>query len=155
MRVELRKAKVVGWFVGALSVILTLAGPLPTARAADAVYERQVRPMMAANCVRCHSGRKNKGGLDLSTREKILLGGDSGPAVAAGKPKESLLLEVLLPKGKPHMPPKKQLRPVEIASLSKWIEGLKAADVAQAGNQKNPPNKRRKREKDDDDDDDD
>ena len=151
----MKKSHCVAWFAGVSTVCTSLAGPLPTAGAVDAVYERQVKPMMAANCVRCHSGRKNKGGLDLSTREKLILGGDSGPAVAAGKPKESLLLEVLLPKGKPHMPPKKQLRPAEIASLSKWIEGLKAADVPQAGKQKNPPKKRRKREKDDDDDDDD
>ncbi len=155
MGIELRKAKVVAWFAGVLTFCTSVAGPLPSAKAADAVYERQVKPMMTANCVRCHSARKNKGGLDLSTREKLLLGGDSGPAVTAGKPKESMLLEVLLPKGKPHMPPKKQLRPAEIASLSKWIEGLKAADVPQADKQKNPPKKRRKREKDDDDDDDD
>ncbi len=147
MRIHRRIAKTVGGLGGFLAVWLSLAGPIPWARAADPLFDRQVRPILNSSCVRCHSGRKNRGGLDLSTREKLLLGGDSGPSVVPGKPADSILIDVLSPRGKPHMPPKKQLPPAAIATLTRWVGTLKASDVSAGANQNAAPNKGRAKKK--------
>lgn len=124
--------RVVSWLtIAATAYSLGLAYS-SSAAAADPVFDRQVKPILTANCARCHAGRKIKGGLDLSTRAKLLLGGDSGPAVVPGKPADSLLIEVLGANGKPHMPPKRQLPPAAIAELTKWVATVKAADVPAA-----------------------
>src|SRR5688572_33248307 len=60
------------------------------------------------NCLSCHNAEKSKGGLQLTSREALLKGGDNGPVVAPGEPQESLIFKVLAPDADPHMPPKKQ-----------------------------------------------
>ncbi len=57
------------------------------------------------HCYECHSAgaKKIQGGLTLDTREGLLRGGESGPAVVPGKPGQSLLIQAfgrtsLLPK---------------------------------------------------------
>ncbi|MCL6482542.1 MAG: hypothetical protein K6U02_12560, partial [Firmicutes bacterium] len=54
-------------------------------------FEKQVRPILATRCYECHSGRvdKPKGGLRLDLREAAFKGGDTGPAIVPGKPRES------------------------------------------------------------------
>ena len=146
--IEVKTLRFVLWFVAGAVGSLLLSGPVSQAQAAppapnqavDAVFEKQVKPILAANCVRCHSGRKIKGGIDLSSRDKLLLGGDTGPSVVAGKPADSLLVEVLGAGGTPHMPPKKQLPPAAVAVVSTWIGGLKAGDIPTGTNQQASPN---------------
>ncbi len=147
MRIHRSNAKVLGGLGGFLVTWLWLAGPLPGAGAADPLFDKQVQPILNSSCVRCHSGRKNRGGLDLSTREKLLLGGDSGPSVVPGKPAESILIDVLAPRGKPHMPPKKQMPPAAIAILTRWVGTLRASDVPVGANQNAAPNKGRAKKK--------
>ena len=85
-------------------------------------FETEVRPLLAENCFDCHSARsdKLKGGLRLDSRETILAGGDSGPAVVAGKPDESLLMEAVRYQGL-EMPPERRLSANDVAKLEKWI----------------------------------
>src|SRR4051812_32379504 len=57
-------------------------------------FEKKVRPILVQHCYGCHSADTNsKGGLRVDDRKGLLVGGDSGPAVVPGKPKESLLLK--------------------------------------------------------------
>lgn len=72
-------------------------------------------------CLGCHKPGKAKGGLLLTTPEKMLAGGDSGPSVVPGKADKSLLYEVLLPDADDHMPPKKQLPDSAVAAIKTWI----------------------------------
>lgn len=72
-------------------------------------------------CVGCHKPGKAKGGLLLTTREKMLAGGDNGPAVVPGKPAESPLHQLVLADADPHMPPKKQLDAQAAQALAAWI----------------------------------
>src|SRR5262245_39169400 len=46
-------------------------------------FENHIRPVLAENCYKCHSqqAEKVKGGLLLDTREGVLKGGDTGPAI--------------------------------------------------------------------------
>jgi hypothetical protein len=129
-----------------LAVLLALAAGRVEAAdpdaAAVAFFEKQVRPLLSEHCHGCHSAKANKtrGGLALDSREAILAGGDSGPAVVPGKPEQSLLLSAARgTKAELQMPPKgkAKLRPQQIAVLEKWIKdgavypaGGKAAAVA-------------------------
>ncbi|HEU0011733.1 MAG TPA: c-type cytochrome domain-containing protein, partial [Verrucomicrobiae bacterium] len=50
--------------------------PPPAARAVE--FQRDIQPIFAASCVKCHGRGKAKGGFKLDTRESFLKGGDSG-----------------------------------------------------------------------------
>lgn len=78
---------------------------------------------LKANCFECHNPKKSKADLVLTSREAMLKGGDSGPALVSGKALESLIVEVLAPDADPHMPPKKQLTDQQILEIKKWIDG--------------------------------
>src|SRR5262249_3689590 len=57
------------------------------------------------------------------SREAMLKGGDSGPAVVPGKSDESLLIQAIRHEGDLAMPPKKpKLSDEVIASFVKWVD---------------------------------
>src|SRR5688500_11970354 len=95
------------------------------ARAADPAiefFEKSVRPVLVEKCLSCHA-EKAKGGLRLDTRDAVLKGGERGPSVVPGKPKEGLLLKALRHTDEDlKMPPSGKLPDREIAALEKWIE---------------------------------
>ncbi|HSI14481.1 MAG TPA: PSD1 and planctomycete cytochrome C domain-containing protein [Chthoniobacter sp.] len=92
-----------------------------------AFFEKNIRPVLADKCYKCHSAQseKVKGGLLLDTREGIRMGGDNGHAVVPGNLKESLLVTALHWKDKDmQMPPEKdggKLPDNVIADFEKWI----------------------------------
>ena len=60
--------------------------PAQTSPAASAdFFETKVRPVLANNCYNCH-GNSQLGGLRLDSREGMLKGGKSGPAIVPGDP---------------------------------------------------------------------
>jgi hypothetical protein len=105
--------------------------PVTLERPAD--FREDVLPILQAKCLACHSASKKEGGLVLETAASIRTGGDSGPAVVAGKPDESLLALSAGRRGDPSaMPPIPNganavpLTPQELALLTLWIsEGAK------------------------------
>ena len=45
-------------------------------------FEKHVRPILIEKCLECHSTKTQRnGGLSIDSKESILHGGDSGPAV--------------------------------------------------------------------------
>src|SRR6516165_7270508 len=56
-------------------------------------FERDIWPIVAANCVSCHGADPLKGGLDLRSVATMRRGGKSGPALDPSDPEASLLLE--------------------------------------------------------------
>ena len=86
-------------------------------------FERNIRPVLVNNCYKCHSteARNLKGNLFLDSKLGILNGGDSGPAIIAGKPDESILLSALQHQDTLKMPPKNKMPDGIIANFSKWI----------------------------------
>jgi Planctomycete cytochrome C len=67
-------------------------------------FEARIRPILAANCYDCHTDEP-KAGLRLDSREAILKGGASGPAIEPGKPDASLLIKAVRREPKaPEMP---------------------------------------------------
>ena len=79
--------------------------------------------ILKANCVSCHDAEKRKGGLDLGTREAMMVGGDGGAVVSEGMPDQSVLLTCLAAEADPHMPPKKQLSVEQVGVLAEWLRG--------------------------------
>src|SRR5947209_8195239 len=74
----------------------TQLGSSTASRETAKFFEKEVQPILKANCFACHGGEKKiKGGLRLTSREAILQGGDSGPAVDPEKPDQSLLLRAI------------------------------------------------------------
>jgi mono/diheme cytochrome c family protein len=85
-------------------------------------YEKDVRPILKAHCFHCHGESGTvEGSLDLRLRHYLMSGGDSGPAIAPGAPKESLLLARV---ESAEMPPgeNQRLSDREIQTLRLWIE---------------------------------
>lgn len=91
-------------------------------------FEKEILPILRANCLACHNTTKAKADLNLETPQLILKGGDSGPAVKPGKSAESLLFEVSSHAEDPVMPPKgnksgaRDMTPKELALLKLWID---------------------------------
>ncbi len=88
-------------------------------------FEARVRPVLVDRCYKCHShdADKIKGGLMLDTREGMLHGGDTGPAVAPGKPEDSLIIDAIGYKDQDlQMPPKgERLSDQQVADIAEWI----------------------------------
>jgi hypothetical protein len=111
-------------------ITLTQAAPAQVPAAAISpddmqFFEAKIRPVLADNCYKCHSrdADKIKGGLMLDTREGMLHGGDTGPAIAPGKPEDSLLIDAISYKDADlQMPPKGAKLPDNvIADITEWI----------------------------------
>jgi len=80
-------------------------------------FERQVRPVLVEQCYSCHSAEAKKGvkgGLRLDSREGLLKGGDTGPAIVPGHPEQSLLIRAVRYESDDlQMPPKGKHLPAE------------------------------------------
>ena len=87
-------------------------------------FATQVRPIFARVCFKCHGPEKQRGGLQLDSRNSVLKGGDSGePAIVPGDPDASALLErVASDDSNLRMPPKGEpLAAGELALLKRWV----------------------------------
>lgn len=84
-------------------------------------FETKVRPVLVEHCVKCHGPQKQKGKLRLDSRDSLLEGGETGPAIVPGNPDESLLVEAINHRG-PEMPPSGKLDDGTISVLTRWVE---------------------------------
>lgn len=106
-------------------------------------YEKDIRPLFEASCIRCHGADKPKAGLRLDNLEGVIKGTKEGKVVIAGKSKESPLVlavshldeEMAMPPkpkpgrggpgggpGKPPGPPPKPLTPEQVGLVRAWID---------------------------------
>ena len=100
------------------STVALAADPDP---AALEFFEKEVRPVLATQCLSCHGAEKQKAELRLDSRAAAIQGGRSGPAVVPGKPDESLLVDAVNHGDIVKMPPKTKLPAKDIAALTKWV----------------------------------
>src|SRR3990172_11862826 len=85
-------------------------------------FEMKIRPLLAEKCLPCHSASE-LGGLRLDSRERLLKGGKSGPAVIPGNPEKSLLVQVISGRHERlKMPPNERLKEDEISALAGWVQ---------------------------------
>jgi mono/diheme cytochrome c family protein len=112
----------------ATSSLVAAPAAKPAASAA-LTFEKDIRPILKANCFHCHGEEeKVKGGLDVRLRHLIAKGGESGPAIVPGKPEKSRLFTMVrdgeMPKSE------KKLSPAQVEVIRQWIAG--GAKVARA-----------------------
>jgi len=85
-------------------------------------FETEVRPLMAEKCFACHTQTK-MGGLAMTSRQALLEGGASGPAVEPKAPERSLIIQVVRHQHERiQMPPAGKLADEEIAKLVRWVD---------------------------------
>lgn len=90
-----------------------------------AYFESKIRPVLAKHCYECHSkGSRELGGkLYLDSRDGILQGGESGPALVAGRPEESLLIQAVRREDPDlEMPPEHPLPEAIVHELVEWVK---------------------------------
>ena len=98
--------------------------PLAVAGADDTLFESSIRPVLVDTCFRCHGGERVSGGLRVDSRDALLAGGDSGPAIVPGDPATSLLVQAIARHDDVSaMPPEseKALLPEQVAAFERWI----------------------------------
>ena len=101
------------------------ADPVEEAQASvkEPTFNSDIRPILERNCLRCHDNNAKKGGLNLSTLEGVLAGGESGPVVAPKQPEASRLFD-LVDQGEMPLDRQTQVSAAELDSIRHWIEGL-------------------------------
>ncbi len=101
---------------------------LGCARKADDTidYVRDVRPILAANCLKCHGPDEQKASLRLDAVALAVEGGNSGAAIVRGKSADSLLVKAITGADDVSaMPPDGEgarLSPEHIATIVRWID---------------------------------
>lgn len=93
-------------------------------------FAKQIKPIFEASCVKCHSGRKPKGKLELDSREHVLAGSQDGDVVEPGDSAHSVLVQNVAHLGDKEdwMPPPKNkmnihpLSRAQIALIRAWID---------------------------------
>ncbi len=90
-----------------------------------AFFESKIRPVLVEQCYSCHSQEaatkgKLKGSLYLDSRDGMLRGGDTGPALSSEHTEESLILKALRYE-EYEMPPSGKLSANIIEDFERWI----------------------------------
>lgn len=105
---------------------LLLFGCLP-AKEEPLLFERDVRPILKAQCFHCHGEDSHtEADLDLRLRKSMVKGGESGPVIVPQHPDDSLIVEKI---ESGEMPPEgKQLSVEQKNIIRRWIkEGARTA----------------------------
>lgn len=98
-------------------------GTVPTKKSANPTFAEDVFPILQTNCMICHSeAGGTMGGLDMTTYEGLMKGGDKGIVLTPGRSAESRLIQMIEGWRTPKMPPKGDLKPEAIATIRSWID---------------------------------
>ena len=109
------------------SIALAVAALPPAAKAAlrDTVdFIREVRPIFADHCVKCHGPDKQKGGLRLDLKASLMKGGDDGKVIEPGHSADSKLVHLVEGRDPDKVMPAKgpRLTSEQIGLLRRWID---------------------------------
>ncbi|MFN0111745.1 MAG: PSD1 and planctomycete cytochrome C domain-containing protein [Blastocatellia bacterium] len=111
-------------FVTAACIAVTSGYNPASAAQNDAAdfFEKQIRPVLVANCAKCHNPKAQVAQLDLTTAEGFARGGESGALINKEKPEESRLLKAISYDDKLKMPPTGKMKADEISALTEWVK---------------------------------
>lgn len=105
----------------AVAAALSLAcGGLAAQEPSAPLFETEIAPILRERCVACHGENSPQAGLDVRSKQSLLAGGVSGPALVPHAPLESLVLQKTASGAMPMAGDK--LAPVEIDLIRHWIE---------------------------------
>ena len=111
-------------FLLASLACLVLGAVLRAGGSAEPDFQEDVLPIFKRSCLHCHSGADPQGRLRLDSREAMLAGGKSGPALTPGASDRSLLVSKLVSGAMP--PGDVNLSQEEIGAIRLWIDGRTA-----------------------------
>ena len=103
---------------------LSVSSPLAAQTTDVDFFESKIRPVLVQRCYSCHNSKlaAPKGNLVLDTKEGLLKGGMSGPAVVPGNPADSRLLKVLSYSDPlVQMPPSGKLADAVLDDFTQWV----------------------------------
>ncbi len=108
------------------------AAELPPAATTQIDFARDIEPILAANCVKCHGPDKQKSGYRLDSHDAAIKGGEGGAAIVVGKSADSPLIRYVAGLDPDiRMPPPKAepLPAAQVGLLRAWIDqGVKWSD---------------------------
>lgn len=105
----------------ATSLAIWAADAAPADDSRESFFETRIRPVLIVSCFECHGQGNVESGLRVDSREALLKGGDSGPAVVVGKANSSLLITALQHSADLKMPPRTPLPERKIRDFERWI----------------------------------
>src|SRR5215212_3033974 len=97
---------------------------IPPSVAREVDFKKDVEPILQTSCVTCHTSGKAEADLSLETREKLLEGGGSSPAIVPGKGADSLMIQLVSGTDPERVMPAKgkRLTPEQIGVLRAWVD---------------------------------
>jgi len=116
----MRSLRLVFLFAPAVLAAQT-AAPLSDVR--KEFFETSIRPVLSESCGACH-GDSKMGGLRVLSKDDLLKGGVSGPAVVPGDPGKSLLISRIQDADAERRMPKAgvALSEPQVANLIQWVK---------------------------------
>ncbi|MFO0365471.1 MAG: DUF1549 domain-containing protein, partial [Acidobacteriota bacterium] len=103
-------------WLASLSLLAAALPPLAAQPDPAELFEKKLRPLLAAKCQGCHGAAVQMAGLNLAT------GAGLAPHIVAGDPAASPLYRALLYTDKVKMPPAGKLPDSDLALFKSWIE---------------------------------
>ena len=86
-------------------------------------FKRDIEPIFLENCISCHGGEQQLGGLRLDSRADAQRGGNSGPAIRPGNSAESRMIHLVAGLGDMLMPMEgERLTARQVGLLRAWID---------------------------------
>ncbi|HKX31101.1 MAG TPA: DUF1549 domain-containing protein, partial [Blastocatellia bacterium] len=87
-------------------------------------FLRDIQPILAANCYRCHGGSRASGQLKLDVKAMAMKGGISGAVIVPGSSRDSRLVHRILGEGDEQRMPLggTPLAPKQVALIKRWID---------------------------------
>src|SRR5262249_34762751 len=90
---------------------------------AETFFETKIRPVLAGTCLKCHGDKKVSHGLRVDSRDALVKGGDSGPAIVPGDADRSLLIQAIRhTHAEIKMPPDKRLPDSVSEDFAAWVK---------------------------------
>lgn len=108
------------YFAVLFAVTAAAASPQSSADEQAQFFHEKILPLLEARCFECHGDGDLEGGLRATSRQSLLEGGETGPAIVPGDPDRSLLIQAVRYETL-QMPPRDKLPDEEIALLVKWV----------------------------------
>ncbi len=115
-----------------LPLIVLLAGACGTlgldftrAEEVEEFFEKRVRPVLVEHCYECHNAKSagENGGLALDSSAGLEQGGERGPLLEAGEPKQSLIVQAIRYEHDDlEMPPSGKLEEPQIRVVTQWVQ---------------------------------
>jgi mono/diheme cytochrome c family protein len=110
-----------------LWLAVALAASVSADESAKPLFERDIAPILSANCWKCHGMENRKAGLDLRTPPLVFRGSDKEPVIVKGSAESSPLFQKI---SSGAMPPGKLLKlsKEQVELVRRWIDsGAEAA----------------------------